>query len=97
MFALAERLDREAGALFKEVLEDFLSRYESKIFGGLTATQKSGDEERQLLHARILSKSVAKRLCGASDGPWSARGFDFLRSTCHECKSIVLDADQPSE
>jgi hypothetical protein len=52
LFALAERLDREAGALFKEVLEG---------------------------------------------GPWSARGFDFLGLTRPECKSIVIDADQPSE
>ena len=91
LFALAERLDRERDALLKEAIEDLLSRYESKVFGGLMATQKSGDEERPLLHAKILSESVAKPLCGASDGPWSARGFDFRRLTCHECKSIVLE------
>jgi hypothetical protein len=91
LFALAERLDREAGALLKEGLEDLLSQYESKVFGGLTETQKSADEERPLVHARLLSESVAKPLCGAVDGPWGARGFDFLRLTCHECKSIVLE------
>jgi hypothetical protein len=43
-----------------------------------------------LFHARILSESVAEPLCGATDGPWSARGFDFGRLTCHECQSLVL-------
>jgi hypothetical protein len=91
LFALAERLDREAGALLKEALEDLLSRYEAKAFGGLFATQPSPDGDRPLLHARLLSDSVAKPLCGASDGPWSARSFDFLRLTCHECQSRVLN------
>jgi hypothetical protein len=44
-----------------------------------------------LVHARRLSESVAKPLCGAPDGPWSARGFDFERVTCRECKSLVLN------
>src|SRR5882757_3136986 len=51
LFALAERLDREAGALLKEALEDLLSTYEAKTFGGLLATQVSPDGERPLLHA----------------------------------------------
>jgi predicted DNA-binding protein len=70
LFALAERLDRQRDALLKEAIEDLLSRYESKIFGGLMATQKSGDEERPLV--------------------------DFLRLTCHECQSNVLDPGQHS-
>jgi hypothetical protein len=89
-FALVERIDREAGALLKEAIEDLLSRYEAKAFGGLLATQPSPDSDRPLVHARKLSDSVAKPLCGASDGPWSARGFDFLRVTCHDCQSLVL-------
>ena len=93
LFALAERLDREPGALLKEALEDLLSRYEAKAFGGLLATQPSSDGDRPLVHARLLSESVAKPLCGASDGPWSARGFDFLRVTCHECQALVLNPD----
>jgi hypothetical protein len=91
LFALAERIDREAGALLKEALEDLLSRYEAKAFGGLLATQKSPDGDRPLVHARYLSESVEKPLCGASDGPWSARGFDFPRLTCHECQALVLN------
>jgi hypothetical protein len=90
LFALAERLEREPGALLKEALEDLLSRYESKTFGGLLATQVSPDDERPLLHARNLSELIEKPLCGATDGPWGARGFDFLRLTCHECQSRVL-------
>jgi hypothetical protein len=90
LFALAERLDREPGALLKGALEDLLSRYEAKTFGGLLATQVSPDDKRPLLHARQLSESIEKPLCGATDGPWSARGFDFLRLTCHECQSLVL-------
>jgi hypothetical protein len=93
LFALAEHLDREAGALLKEALEDLLSRYEARAFGGLLATQPSPDGDRPLVHARLLSESVAKPLCGASDGPWSARGFDFLRVTCHECQALVLNPD----
>jgi hypothetical protein len=97
LFALAERLYREAGALLKEALEDLLSRYEAKAFGGLLATQPSPDDDRPLVHARLLSESVAKPLCGASDGPWSGRSFDFLRLTCHECQALVLDpADGPT-
>jgi hypothetical protein len=98
LFALVERIDREPGALLKESLEDLLSRYESKAYGALMATQKSGDEDRPLLHARLLSVSVARPLCGASDGPWSARLFEFTRLTCSDCKSLVLhpDDDDPS-
>jgi hypothetical protein len=43
--------------------------------GLLAIAQKSADEERPLVHARLLSESVAKPLCGADDGPWSARGL----------------------
>lgn len=67
----------EGDALLKEALEDLLARYESKAFGGLLATQPSPDGDRPLVHARLLSDSVAKSLCGADDRPWSARGFDF--------------------
>lgn len=34
-----------------------------------------------------------KPLCGATDGPWSARAFEFTRLTCHERQSIVLDPE----
>jgi hypothetical protein len=91
LFALAERLDREAGALLKEALEDLLSRYEAKSFGRLIATQPSPDDDRPLVHARTLSESVAKPLCGATDGPWSARSFEFRRLTCHEFQALVLN------
>jgi hypothetical protein len=70
--------------------------YESKSFGGLLATEPSPDSDRPLVHARLLSESVAKPLCGATDGPWSARGFDFRRVTCYECQSLVLHPDDDS-
>ena len=82
-----------SGPLLKEALEDLLSRYEAKAFGGLLATQQSPDEERPRVHARLLSESTAKPLCGASDGPWTARSFDFKRTTCHECQALVLDPE----
>jgi len=97
LFALSERLDREAGALLKQALEDLLSTYEGKTFGGLLAAQPSPDSDRPLIHARLLSDTVARPLCGAADRPWSARGFDFLRLTCHECKSLVLDPPDDPE
>jgi hypothetical protein len=99
LFALAQRLDRERDALLKEALEDLLSQYESKAYGALMATQKSADGDGPLVHARLLSESVAKPLCGADDGPWSARLFEFTRLTCSDCKSLVLhpdDDDDPS-
>jgi hypothetical protein len=91
LFALAQRLDSEPDALLKEAIGDLLARYEVKAFGGLLATQKSPDGEQPLVHARLLSESVEKPLCGANDGPWSARGFDFERVTCRECQSLVLN------
>ena len=93
LFALVERIDREPGVLLKEVLEDLLSRYQAKAFGGLLATQASPDSDRPLVHARNLSESIARPLCGAADGPWAARPFDFLRVTCQECKSLVLNPE----
>jgi hypothetical protein len=97
LIALADRLDRAADALLKEALEDLLSCYEAKTFGGLHATQPSPEGDRPLIHARNLSESVAKLLCGATDGPVNARGFDFLRLTCHECRSLVLaPTDDPA-
>jgi hypothetical protein len=91
LFALVERIDREPNALLKEALEDLLSRYEAKAFGGLAATQPSPDSDRPLIHARNLSESVAKPLCGATDGPWRSQGFDFKRVTCYECQTLVLN------
>jgi hypothetical protein len=49
------------------------------------------DGDRPLVHARLLSESVEKLLCGATDGPWSVRGFDFERVTGHECQALVLN------
>jgi hypothetical protein len=96
LFALAKRLDRNVDALLQEALEDLLLRQEAKAFGGLLATQLSPDGDRPLVHARLLSEFVAKPLCGASDGPWSARSFEFLRVTCHECQALVLNPEDDS-
>jgi hypothetical protein len=97
LFALSERLDREAGTLLKEAIEDLLSRYESKTFGGLLASQPSPEADKPLVHARLLSETATKPLCGATDGPWTARSFDFQRLTCHECQSLVLHpGDDPT-
>jgi hypothetical protein len=76
-----------------EQIEDRLSHYEAKVFGGLLATQRSPDEERPLGHARLLSEAATKPLCGATDGPWSTRTFDIQRTTCHECQGLVLDPE----
>jgi hypothetical protein len=91
LYALSQRLDREPDALLKEVLGDLLARYEAKAFGGLLSTRPSGDDDGPLLHARLLSDSIEKPLCGASDGPWGARAFDFQRLTCRECQALVLN------
>jgi hypothetical protein len=97
LYALAERKDRHVDEFVREALEDLLLRYEAKTFGGLLATQTSPDSDRPLIHARNLSDPAAKPLCGATDGPWNARGFDFLRLTCHECRSLVLEPpDDPA-
>lgn len=96
LFALAERLDRDADKLMKEALEDLLFRYEAKAFGGLSATLPSPDTDRPLVHVRLLSDLAAKPLCGASDGPWRPQAFDFSRLTCHECQSLVLHPDDPA-
>jgi hypothetical protein len=50
-------------------------------------------EEHPLVHARLLSESTAEPLCVASDGPWRPRTFDFQRTTCHECQTLVLDSE----
>jgi hypothetical protein len=91
LHALAERLNREPDELLKGALADLLARHEDKAFGGFLATQTSPDGDRPLVHARLLSEQADKPLCGAGDGSWSARGFDFLRLTCHECQTLVLN------
>jgi hypothetical protein len=97
LYALAERLGREPDELLKQSLEYLLGDYEAKHFGGLLATLPSPAGDRPLVHARILSESVPRPLCGASDGPWSARLFEFSRLTCHECQSLVLNPeDRPA-
>jgi hypothetical protein len=91
LYALSQRLDRERDRLLQEALGDLLARYEAKAFGSLLATQGSSDGDRPLVHARLLSDSLAKPLCGATDGPWGTRAFDFQRLTCVECKALVLE------
>ncbi len=90
LHALAARLGRNSDALLDEALETLLFQHESKVFGGVHATEPSPDSDRPLVHARLLSESIVKPLCGATDGPWSPRGFEFLRLTCQECRSLVL-------
>jgi hypothetical protein len=97
LHALAGRLNREPDAILKAALGDFLARYEGNTFGGLLASQLSRDEDRPLIHARLLSESAVKPLCGASDGPWSARAFEFLSLTCHECRTLVLNPTRASD
>ena len=89
--ALGKRLERDPDDLLKDALADLLARHEGKAFGGLLATQPSPDSDRPLVHARVLSEGAVEPLCGATDGPWSARGFDFLRLTCYECQILVLN------
>ena len=95
LHALAERLDRHPDDLIKDAVADLLAQHEGKAFGGLLADRPSPDSDRPLLHARILSEA-AEPLCGATDGPWSARAFDFLRVTCYECQNLVLTLKRDS-
>jgi hypothetical protein len=90
LYALSLRLDRERDVLLKEALGDLLARYESKVFGGLLATQPPPEDDQPLVHARFLRESVEKPLCGAPDGPWGARAFSFDRVTCRDCKDELL-------
>lgn len=91
LHALGERLDRDPANLLNDALADLLGRHEGKSFGGLLANESSPDSDRPLVHARLLSGGANEPLCGATDGPWSARGFDFLRLTCYECQTLVLN------
>jgi hypothetical protein len=91
LHALAERLNREPDELLKGALADLLARHEDKAFGGFLATQTSADGDRPLVHARLLGEGADEPLCGAADGPWSARGLDFLRLTCYESQPLVLN------
>jgi hypothetical protein len=93
LYALALRLGREPDDLLKQALDGLLSEYEATHFGSLVATKTSSDGDRPLVHAWALSESVAKPLCGATDGPWNARGFNFLRVSCRECRALVLNPD----
>lgn len=90
LFALAGHLDKDVDSLAKEALEELLSRYETKSFGSLLATQPSPDGDRPLIHARHLSEPEPRPLCGTNDGPWTTRVFEFTRLTCHDCQSHVL-------
>jgi hypothetical protein len=96
LHALGERLQREPDDLLKGALADLLGRYEGMAFEALAASQPSPDGDRPLIHARILSVAAAAPPCGATDGPWSARAFDFLRLTCYECQNLVLNPKRAS-
>lgn len=93
LLALSLRVHRERDELLRGALEGLLDERENKIFDGLLATQPSPDGDRPLMHARLLSESAAKPLCGAADGPWGGRRFEFKRLTCHECRALVLNPD----
>jgi hypothetical protein len=91
LYALSQRLDRERNALLREALGDFLAQSEARMFGNLRASRPPVDDDRPLIHARLLSEQVEKPLCGASDGPWEVRSYDFQRVSCPECQSLVLN------
>jgi len=88
--ALAGRVHRDREDLLKQALEDVLSRYEAKAFGSLLAKQSAPDCDRPLVHAHWSTDTIPKPLCGATDGPWTARVFDFGRLTCTHCQFLVL-------
>jgi hypothetical protein len=91
LYALSQRLDRERNTLLREALGDFLARAEARTFGNLRAARLPVDDHRLLTHARLLSEPVERPLCGASDGPWEVRSFDFQRVSCPDCRSLVLN------
>jgi hypothetical protein len=86
LFALAQRLDREVDAVLKEGIEDVLSLYECKAFGGLVATRVSPDSDRPLVHARNLSDSVVQPLCGTAlvrCWRWPVERAEFRFCACY--------------
>ena len=91
---LTDRLGRDPDSLLRQAVDYLLGEYETKHFGGLFASRPSPDSDRPLVHARLLSDSPVKPLCGASDGPWTARLFEFNRLTCHECQTLVLTSEE---
>jgi hypothetical protein len=91
LYALGERLDRDPADLLKDALADLLGRHEGKCFGVLLASEPAPDSDRPLVHARVLNERAGEPLCGATDGPWSARGFDYLRLTCYECQTLLIN------
>ena len=94
---LANRLGRDTDSLLKQAVGNLLGEYEAKHFGSLGAWRPSPDSDRPLVHARLLNDSSVKPLCGASDGPWNERLFEFSRLTCYECQSRVFTpADEVS-
>jgi hypothetical protein len=97
LHALAGRLDRQPDAILEDALGDLLARYEAQAFGGLLGSQTPPDEERPLVHASLLSESTTQPLCGAADGPWSPRAFDFLRLACPECRTLLLHPEPASD
>jgi hypothetical protein len=97
LHALAERGNENVYDVLRRALEDFLSRSEERTFGSLLASIVSGDDDRPLLHARYLNETTLMPICGAQDGPWSDRGFDFARLSCWECRSMVLNPTISSE
>ena len=94
LHAIAERLERNPDDLLKDSLAGLLARHEGNAFGGLLATQTTPDGDRPLVHAQLVSEGADQPMCGATDGPWSARGFDFLRLTCYECQTLVLNPNR---
>jgi hypothetical protein len=71
---------------------------------GTGQARRLAEGDEPLVYARLLSDSEAKPLCGATDGPWTARGFDFQRMpvtsaspSCSIPKTFLLNLPIPPE
>jgi hypothetical protein len=88
--SMAQRLAREADDLLREALNQLLIRYEARTFGCLLVADIHTEDQRSLMHAFLLSEPRARPLCGATEGSWATRPFDFDRLTCNACKDAFF-------
>jgi hypothetical protein len=92
LWALSKRVHRGPNELLREAVEDLLSVHENRAFNALQASRPPPHEERAVVHAcRSDSPAPQKPLCGASDGPWTSRGFQFGALDCQDCREILLE------
>jgi hypothetical protein len=94
LLALVSRTGTHPNELTREAFNTLLEKYEAREFGSVVSQQaeqnRHAGEEAPVRHARRLSETPEKPLCGAQGAPWRAGPFHFDRLTCEACKDIVL-------